>query len=209
MSIDLSYPLVPSMGQHDPLDGWITYKQLQATAAEFSEAPADLEAEIHDMTDLCRGKSWATEDPLGIGGLLVDACKLVQLTANDDLAANGLLPELLDASLWGLNVFMAGKPLKMAAEQRLAFRELGLAIGLQAVDMMGDLMQAKPDMFGGHQQVSAQIERLQNFIPLGETIAMFWLEPHNRNSRIWDEHRDINSVMLATSLMPEGYLELL
>jgi hypothetical protein len=36
---------------------------------------------------------------------------------------------------------------------------------------------------------------------------MFWLEPRNRRSRIWDEHRDINSVMLATSLMPEGYLE--
>ena len=32
MSIDLSYPLVPSMGQHDPLDGLVTYCQLQATA---------------------------------------------------------------------------------------------------------------------------------------------------------------------------------
>lgn len=32
MSIDLSSPLVPSMGQHDPLDGLITYLQLQATA---------------------------------------------------------------------------------------------------------------------------------------------------------------------------------
>ena len=28
MSIDLTYPLVPSMGQHDPLDGLITYQQL-------------------------------------------------------------------------------------------------------------------------------------------------------------------------------------
>ena len=33
MSIDLSYPLVPSMGLHDPLDGLVTYSQLQATAA--------------------------------------------------------------------------------------------------------------------------------------------------------------------------------
>jgi hypothetical protein len=32
MSIDLTYPLVPSMGQHDPLDGYITYHELQATA---------------------------------------------------------------------------------------------------------------------------------------------------------------------------------
>ncbi len=34
MSIDLSYPLVESMGHHDPLDGFITYNQLQATAAQ-------------------------------------------------------------------------------------------------------------------------------------------------------------------------------
>ena len=38
MSIDLSYPLVPSMGLHDPLDGLITYSQLQATAAEDPES---------------------------------------------------------------------------------------------------------------------------------------------------------------------------
>jgi hypothetical protein len=34
MSIDLSYPLVSTMGHHDPLDGFITYLQLQATAAK-------------------------------------------------------------------------------------------------------------------------------------------------------------------------------
>ena len=32
MSIDLSYPLVASMGRHDPLDGLITCMQLQTTA---------------------------------------------------------------------------------------------------------------------------------------------------------------------------------
>ena len=32
MSIDLSYPLVMSMGQHDPLDGYVTYNKLRATA---------------------------------------------------------------------------------------------------------------------------------------------------------------------------------
>ena len=39
MSIDLSRPLVSSMGQHDPLDGLITYWQLQATARYFSARP--------------------------------------------------------------------------------------------------------------------------------------------------------------------------
>ena len=32
MSIDLTYPLVSSMGQHDPLDGLVTYCELQAAA---------------------------------------------------------------------------------------------------------------------------------------------------------------------------------
>ncbi|HJX55592.1 MAG TPA: hypothetical protein VJ350_02035, partial [Methanoregula sp.] len=32
MSTDLTRPLVPSMGQHDPLDGFVTYHELQLTA---------------------------------------------------------------------------------------------------------------------------------------------------------------------------------
>ena len=34
------------------------------------------------------------------------------------------------------------------------------------------------------------------------------LDTRNRESQTWAEHRDINSVMLATCLMPDGYLEL-
>lgn len=43
MSIDLSRPLVRSMGQHDALDGWITSVQVQRTAADLgteSEGPS-------------------------------------------------------------------------------------------------------------------------------------------------------------------------
>lgn len=39
MSIDLSRPLVPAMGQHDPLDGLITYYQLQGQAGTDPAAP--------------------------------------------------------------------------------------------------------------------------------------------------------------------------
>ena len=81
MSIDLSYPLVPSMGHHDPLDGFITYNQLQATAAKDpgESKGLDLKAEIADLANICKGKSWATDDPLGIGGLLSDAYRAAQL----------------------------------------------------------------------------------------------------------------------------------
>jgi hypothetical protein len=41
---------------------------------------------------------------------------------------------------------------------------------------------------------------------LAETIESFWLEPANRENGTFTEHRDINTVMLATSLAPDGYL---
>ena len=71
MSIDLSHPLVPSMGHHDPLDGFITYNELQAALVNDLRGSPDLDLsdEITDMAAICHGKNWATEDPLGIGGL--------------------------------------------------------------------------------------------------------------------------------------------
>jgi hypothetical protein len=39
-------------------------------------------------------------------------------------------------------------------------------------------------------------------------IREYWLDPAHRNSHTWDEHRDINEVMLTTSLAPDGFLEL-
>ena len=59
MSIDLSYPLVTSMGQHDPLDGLITYSELQATARKYSEQSAwpDLSAEIADIAGFAQEKA--------------------------------------------------------------------------------------------------------------------------------------------------------
>src|SRR5512139_740724 len=71
MSVDLSRPLVPSMGHHDPLDGLITYSELQATSPKCAGQPPspDLSSEIADTAGICEGKSWTTDDPLGIGGL--------------------------------------------------------------------------------------------------------------------------------------------
>jgi len=85
MSIDLSRPLVPSMGQHDPLDGYITYRQVQATAEKDTERTAsqDLASEIADMARMCEGKIWTTDDPLGIGGLLCNAYTTAQLSLED------------------------------------------------------------------------------------------------------------------------------
>ncbi len=208
MSIDLSYPLVPAMGQHDPLDGFITYTQLQATAEEFSQSTRyDLHREIADIKAMCSGKSWVTDDPLGLGGLLSDAYKITQLNIEGRFPESELVSDLLDASLSGLSSYSKSPFLSLPAEYRLAFRELGLSIGLHAVERMERLITEKPDLFPENQQLSSRIERFGPYRDLGQRIEKFWLAPQNREAPTWMEHRDINGVMLATSLAPDGYLE--
>jgi hypothetical protein len=210
MSIDLSYPLVPSMGHHDPLDGFITYHQLQATAARDSEKSTwpDLNAEISEMADMCEGKSWATDDPLGIGGLLSDAYKVAQLIIDEHFEHTDLLEILLGSALQGLGSYARGSPLRLPAEYRLAFRELGLSIGLRALEKLRGLIAQDPDLFNKTRLLHSPLESLMRFAQLGEEIEMFWLERTNREANTWIEHRDINMVMLATSLAPDGYLTL-
>jgi hypothetical protein len=209
MSIDLLYPLVQSMGHHDPLDGFITYNQLQATAARDSgKLTPDLNAEIAEMADICKGKNWATDDPLGIGGLLGDACKLVQLIINENFEQTGLVGDLLDFSLLGLESYARSNSLELPADYRLAFRELGLAIGLRAVEKMQGLIGENRDLFNKKYRLHLRIEPLMRYSHLSAVIEKFWLDRKNREVSSWTEHHDINMVMLATSLAPDGYLTL-
>ncbi|MDD1663565.1 MAG: hypothetical protein LUQ60_07460 [Methanomicrobiales archaeon] len=218
MSIDLSYPLVPSMGQHDPLDGLVTYCDLQL-ASRHSADPAsfpDLRAEIADMQGILRGMDLATDDPLGTGGLLTDALRITQIMAGGapgstrepvpDLDLPGLLGDVLEASLFGLDAFADSGCPGLPADYRLAFRELGLSIGLSGVDGLLHLMHEGPGRFGDDSSLLVQAEALHQYLPLGEAITRFWTEDRNQEAGSWSEHREINMVMLATSLAPEGYL---
>jgi hypothetical protein len=209
MSIDLSYPLVTSMGHHDPLDGLITYHQIQATAKELSNTSGSaLDSEIADIELICRGKNWATDDPLGFGGLLCHAHTILQLIMHDRYREAGLLKDLLESSLASLDDFMLDRFLSFPADYRLPFRELGMAIGLHAVERIQRLLEQKPDLFDKNHPVYSLVEHLRRFVPLGDAIEKFWLDMQNRTSENWTAHQDINSVMLATSLAPDGYLEL-
>jgi hypothetical protein len=210
MSIDLSDPLVPSMGHHDPLDGFITYNQLQSTAAKEPEKSEglDLRAEIADLAEICKGKKWVSDDPLGIGGLLSDSYRVAQLMANKYFEQTDLLGVLLDSSLPGLESFARKNPLKFPADYRLAFRELGLSIGLHAVEKLRGLIEENRGFFAEKLPLHSRMENLMQYQSLGEGIETFWLEDANREARSWTEHRDINMVMLATSLSSEGYLTL-
>ena len=208
MSIDLTRPLVPSMGQHDPLDGLITYRQIQATAKRDKKSTAvlDLESEIAEMAEICEGKTWDTDDPLGIGGLLCDAYRITQLSVDQGSEGNGLLTTLLESSLRGLGHFAAGSSLMSPADDRLAFRELGLSIGLRAAQRLQGLIEGHPSFFDKAHLAHPKIKSLVRYLPLSGGIEKFWLDPASRENETWRAHREINMVMLATSLAPDGYL---
>jgi len=193
MSIDLTRPLVPSMGHHDPLDGFVTSVQLDATARALgSPAGPGLAEATADFASMIAPAQLATSDPLGLGGLLVDVYRIEQLLpgcASDDLA--GLRDALLAAVLLGLRHYVEGPDLRLPAPRRLAFRELGLAIGLAGI--------------AGLEQVRG-FEQLARFAPVRTEIESFWRAPAHREIDAWREHEDINDVMLATSLVPNGFL---
>ena len=92
------------------------------------------------------------------------------------------------------------------AYYRLAFRELGLAIGLHALARLQRLIEGSLGFLKDGQPLSRQVEILMRYRSLAEIIESFWLEPANRQVPSFTEHRDINTVMLATSLTPDAYL---
>lgn len=150
MSIDLSCPPVPSMGQHDPLDGYITYLQLGTTAANNLKPASELslDTEIAEMLHMYQNINMTTDDPLGIGGLLGDACRLMQLIIAGNMSHLGdLLLELLYAAKEGLDAFMLTDTLRYPSQYRLAFRELGLSIGLKSVKKMQALAREHAEYF--------------------------------------------------------------
>ncbi|MFX0207470.1 MAG: hypothetical protein ACFFDT_15895 [Candidatus Hodarchaeota archaeon] len=163
MSIDLSYPLVPSMGQHDPIDGYVTFKEIQ-TFTDFNLGVA-----LKKMGKLMQQVNLITTDPLGIGGLLFDVYRLEQMDIDPEKRQ-----VLIKAAQKGLEY--------IRLSHVLAFRELGLAIGLQAAKKM---------------------RVLEEYWSLIDKIKSYWLQ-----HRDWTEHKDINGVMLATSLAPDNFLSI-
>jgi hypothetical protein len=180
MSIDLMRPQVASMGHHDPLDGYVTSLQLRAT---HGRGP-DLDQAVQDFRAMLDPDALATADPLGLGALLVDAYRLAQLDLDRPLR-----DAIVAAARLGLARYIEHRDLSRSADQRLAFRELGLAIGLAAIERMN---------IGGFTQT----------LKIREAIVAFWADPAHRNSPAYQEHQDINDVMLATSLAPSGFLVL-
>lgn len=212
MNIDLSRPQVPSMGQHDALDGLVTFTELLQDGSRADDSLcSSLKGAIEDLRRMCQGRQWETDDALGIGGLLFDAARIAQLAAAGSavaLAGAELLEEVVASAVAGLELFADGPTLQAPAAYRLAFRELGLSIGLHAAEQLRGLVQEHRELLGQNDRLSRQLDALEEYLPIGAEIESFWLDDSNRRARSWNEHREINMVMLATSLAPQSFIEL-
>jgi hypothetical protein len=208
MSIDLTRPLVASMGQHDPLDGFVTLTQLRHTSRELEDTQGPgLVEETARFAAMIEHDGWATADPLGLGGLLKDASRVAELTSRGSLRDDRLLCRLLEAALVGILHYVRTGDLRRPPASRLAFRELGLALGLHGLEVVEKA--ARGPGFPASADLSALLGRLQPHVALAAEIESQWLRPENRHLRAWDEHRDINDVMLASTLLPAGTLRLI
>ena len=113
----------------------------------------------------------------------------------------GLLHRLLLEAEPSIDGFVRSSLLTHSAEQRLAFRELGLSIGVQGLPLIRSRV-------AQDRNLAAVSDRLLRYQSVSELIQDFWSNPASRLGNTWTDHREINSVMLATSLAPEGYLQL-
>jgi hypothetical protein len=201
MSIDLARPLVPSMGQHDPLDGLITCLELQSATGFRAEPAADLSPAIADYSEMCAFGNYVTNDVVGIGGILDGASRLAQLVFNRGIERRGLLRQILIDAEISMSAIGRSGLLEESADRRLPFRELGLSIGIHALEWVRGIV-------AGDREVSAIIASLLTYRSIAEQIEEFWSHAARWNGSTWTDHRDINTVMLATSLAPEGYVQI-
>ncbi len=187
MSTDLDRPLIPSMGQHDPLDGHTTYKIIDLFSKKSLKQPLN---KMEKMTSKMR---YLTRDPLGLGGMLISAYKLWQMSFGKTQKNEGntkkkkknnerknkkdkeIIEKIIKAAKPGLSHLHSNV-------HGLAFRELGLAIGLYSADKMN---------------------KLSDFLHIRKDLNIYW-----REHQSWSEHKDINQVMLCTSLKPDEYVSI-
>jgi hypothetical protein len=207
MSVDLSRPLVASMGALDPLDGLVSCARLEATRRllKSSRGP-DLSAVRADFHRMCKGRKWTTEDELGIGGLLAEALQLIQLIEIGSLDHTTVLDDLVEGAVDSLHLVVRRRRFDLPASYRLPFRELGLAIGLQAAPLMLASILRRPDRFPHREILLRRIDSIAGYSPLIESIERFWMKPSNQSAVTWTGHLNIKAVMLASSLLPDAYL---
>lgn len=119
MSIDLQRPLVPSEGNLDPMDGYVTYRLVQQVAGV--EVLKQEIAEIYRIVEL-KWQRYNSEDPLDLG----EALWLTHWFHTEDWAAH-----VARRSMKSLEYLFSVGLFALPHSRRLLFREMGTALGLR------------------------------------------------------------------------------
>jgi hypothetical protein len=191
MSIDLSRPQVAGMNPQDALDGYATLRRLASQGGAVG-----LEKEIAILRDLSAHGEWETDDPLGLGGLLTSGTHLA-LLPDRTAAEERLVGDLLADAAAGLEAYLSQEPLRVPSSQRLAFRELGLAIGLSMLPAINAQAERSPSLAAA---IEPHLTTLMERRSIGPEVVEFWSDSEHQEASMWQDHRDINEVMLATAL---------
>ena len=125
MSMDLSEPLVMREGNLDPIDGYVTYKLLQAASGDSKTLEMEI-ATLKKCVDT-KWKDYTSSDTLDIGMTLWTAHWL----QNDEQWASYLCQRALEC----LGKLKEKGYFTRPTSKRLAFREFGTALGVQCVDV--------------------------------------------------------------------------
>lgn len=194
MNAELTCPLVPSMGLHDPLEGILCAKSLEQALPEKVPEINQLCTKFTAMTE---NAVWETADPLGIGSLLLNTITASRLSQQEvDLPPAAHPKKLFQESLSGLQKFKIVYLSEEPATRRLAFRECGLSLGIKS------LLASQNEVT----EIIPGFEELKKYLPLAEEIENFWLRQESRRSSTWSDHLNINAVTLAASLSTGGAL---
>jgi hypothetical protein len=116
-----------------------------------------------------------------------------------------LIDLLLESAVFSLSALASSPWMSQSAEHRLAFREFGLSIGLHSVERIALLHTQHPLPLSDPKRMDALLRALARHHHLSHQIEKFWLDPEHQANESWRTHRDINEVMLATSLVTGGY----
>lgn len=150
--------------------------------------------------------NWATSNLYGVGGLLFDTSRVAQFIMKGYKDYSNLRELILNSALMGIGSFVKSSPPGVPPDYRLPFRELVLSIGFKGVKSVQKWFIDNKNSFERDGFIHEIVASLINYLSLAGAIETFWSQRKNWQFGGFREHREINMVMLATSLASNGFL---
>ena len=159
-----------------------------------------------ELLSMCHGAEWATTDPLGAGGLLVDAWRCWKLADRAPVVGR-VADRVMRDAVASFEYGRVALERQRGTAGRLAFRELGFVIGIRAAhQLLAEAERGRGPTGPWPGPTARQLDALSRGADLANRLERFWANARHREPEAWEAHRDISEVMLATCLVPRGFL---